>query len=87
MNKTIPNDAAFSRPYSRDEHSGDSPENHFAFWGLTKREYFAAMAMQGILSASHSDAESSAGFYSPQDKNIAIMSVQYADALINELNK
>lgn len=46
--------------------------------GLTKRELFAAMAMQGLLT-------------SGVDKNAAhinaIYAVQHADALINELNK
>jgi hypothetical protein len=46
--------------------------------GLTKREYFAAMAMQGQLSMM-------TGFNSPE--NIAYHAVQYADTLINELNK
>jgi hypothetical protein len=46
--------------------------------GLTKREYFAAMAMQGILAA-------------PKDKftfhqdHIASMSVRYADELLKQL--
>ena len=40
--------------------------------GLTKREYFAAMAMQGLLSAGRQDIE---------------LAVNYADELINELNK
>lgn len=44
--------------------------------GLTKREYFAAMAMQGLLF--HDDAG---------PDRIALCSVYYADALIEELNK
>lgn len=48
--------------------------------GLTKREYFAAMALQGILANSrflrnHSDVD------------IHILSVKNADDLIEELNK
>ena len=48
-------------------------------WGLTKREYFAAMAMQGILSIFAA-------------KNLEASSVSkealfHADALIEELNK
>lgn len=46
--------------------------------GLTKRELFAAMAMQGMLA-------------NGLDRNAAhvnaIYAVQHADALINELNK
>lgn len=49
--------------------------------GLTKREYFAAMAMQGICSA-EADNEEPMIF-----KNVAAASVAVADALINELNK
>lgn len=44
--------------------------------GLTKREYFAAMAMQGILARS-----------SDTNENIATVSVNAADALITALNK
>ncbi|MEP0868891.1 hypothetical protein NDA01_03645 [Trichocoleus desertorum AS-A10] len=42
--------------------------------GLTKREYFAAMAMQGLLAAQGNQAK-------PSD------AVAYADALLDELNK
>lgn len=42
---TNPDDAAFSRPFGTDgQCRGSTPE-----FGLTKREYFAAMAMQGLL--------------------------------------
>lgn len=46
--------------------------------GLTKRELFAAMAMQGMLAngVDRHDAHTN-----------AIYAVQHADALINELNK
>lgn len=47
--------------------------------GLTIREYFAALAMQGNL-ASYTEAF-------PKAENIAKRSVEYADALIEELNK
>ncbi len=46
------------------------------FLGLTKREYFAAMAMQGMLSR---DAYS--------DQRCAELAVIYADALLVELAK
>lgn len=45
--------------------------------GLTKREHFAAMAMQGIIS---NGAEM-------RDENIAGAAVALADALIEALNK
>lgn len=47
--------------------------------GLTKREYFAAMAMQGMLA---SDVEHEAG--APETAKVA---VKYADALTSEINK
>lgn len=49
--------------------------------GLTKREYFAARAMQGFL-ASYSGA-----MQDPSPENVANKSLDYADALINQLNK
>jgi hypothetical protein len=47
--------------------------------GLTKREYFAAMAMQGILARG----------FNPDlfEKNGSEIAVNWADALINALNK
>jgi hypothetical protein len=50
--------------------------------GLTIRQKFAAMAMQGILSSCDPDNNP---FISPVD--CAVQSVKCADALINELNK
>ena len=47
--------------------------------GLTKREYFAAMAMQGI--------SANASLTSTSFEKIAEWSVKQADALIEELNK
>ena len=64
---TLPNEPAFARPSSSTSHQD----------GLTKREYFAAMAMQGFLS----EGEVS------EIKTIAVLSVQMADALIEQLNK
>lgn len=45
--------------------------------GLTKREYFAAIAMQGILS----------GKIQYGSKIVADYAVEYADALIESLNQ
>lgn len=49
--------------------------------GLTKREYFAAMAMQGIFS--------SGGHYDGSDDpaRYARISLMFADAMITELSK
>ena len=44
--------------------------------GLTKREYFAAIALQGILSQDDSRPSDAANW-----------AVEYADALIDALNK
>lgn len=61
---TQPNDPAFPV----------SPADYSAKHGLTKREYFAAMAMQGLLA---------------NDTHYALMTekaVHYADMLIEKLN-
>tara|TARA_R110000772_G_scaffold4094_2_gene14446 strand:- start:3000 stop:3221 length:222 start_codon:yes stop_codon:yes gene_type:complete len=52
--------------------------------GLTKRELFAAMAMQGLL-AGHDEARVYEG--EPGPKNTAIDAIRVADALIAELAK
>ena len=49
--------------------------------GLTKREYFAALAMQGLMAA---DADK-VNRWSP--RMLAQVAVDNADALIDELNK
>ncbi|MBS5907830.1 MAG: hypothetical protein KIC84_11455 [Dysgonomonas mossii] len=59
-----------------DTYSGKPCNQHF---GLTKRELFAAMAMQGILA----NPEKIGG----KDQELTQYSVMLADALINELNK
>lgn len=51
--------------------------------GLTKREYFAALAMQGILSGT-SGVEA---LSSVHPANYAVSAVESADALIEALNK
>ena len=50
------------------------------FHGLTKREYFAAMAMQGWI-ANQQDG------YTLHPETIAMRSAQCADALLAELEK
>ncbi len=54
-----------------------SYEESYISGGLTKREYFAAMAMQGILS----------GQWLSNAEEVSNDAVIIADALINELNK
>lgn len=45
---------------------------------LTKREYFAAMAMQGLLTR---------GYNPNQGEMVAELSVIFSDSLIDKLNK
>ena len=71
-NETNPNESAFAKAaFYHPEGGIDSPQS-----GLTKREYFAAKALQGILS----DHTRSLG------KDIAIDAVKMADHLIKALN-
>ena len=78
------NEPAFLRPYSRDEFSGDSPESHWASMGLTKRELFAAMAMQGLCE--------SVGYSRLKDFTVSAIALAenalyVADAMLAELDK
>ena len=58
-----------------DTYSGKPCNQHF---GLTKRELFAAMALQGMQGNTN---------YKWEPEAMAEDAVKYADALINELNK
>lgn len=69
--KTDPNDTAYPIVVTKDRETEIGQ-------GLTKREYFAAMAMQGFCA--------NANVFSNL-KDTAIWAVKEADALINELNK
>lgn len=56
--------------------------------GLTKREYFAAMALQGILSGNPHDLVSEAENQDLLTKDaVAVTSLEFADALIAALNQ
>ena len=68
-NETKPNDSA----------SPIIVENYIVDGGLTKREYFAAMAMKGIIT--NKDG------LDIKIERIAESAVDMADALIEELNK
>lgn len=54
--------------------------------GLTKREYFAAMAMQGML-ANLNGAMMKGGTKTLHPDHISEMSVIHADAVLKELDK
>ena len=68
--KTLRNSQAFPNDFEHEESLNIET-------GLTKREYFAAVAMQGLLA---SDLNTSV-------EDFSIRSVEFADALINALNK
>jgi len=53
--------------------------------GLTKREYFAALAMQGILAGHYGYFEGNSDVSVPDE--VAKYAIYNADALIKELNK
>lgn len=72
MSKTIPNDST-APLFASVKASAD-----YASDGLTKREYFAAIAMQGLLACESNNNESYA--------RIAEWAVKHADALITALN-
>ena len=74
-NKTHGDSPAFSKPaFYHPDGAIDLPNN-----GLTKREYFAAMALQGIIS--NKDG------LDIKIERIVESAVDTADALIEELNK
>lgn len=61
----------------------DEEEYPFVKPGLSKREYFAAMAMQAIIAANHS--KDNGPTLSPDV--ITLCATRYADALLTELSK
>lgn len=75
--------------YPQDEDELNMQESRFdkvTRGGLTKREYFAGLALQGIVKTHTTDG------LNPEDAHEEIeeacrQAVQYADALIKELNK
>lgn len=71
--RTKGNECAFAIPaFEQPKKLWNEPQ-----YGLTKREYFAALAMQGIVSTDLADTY----------ENFAKASVAMADALIKALNK
>lgn len=69
-------------PASSGVHMGGTSgwtQNGYSMPGLTIREYFAAMAMQGILTRSHLETNSQSA--------LAVLAVSHADALLAELAK
>ena len=72
---------AFPRPHSEDKFN---EEQHFAQRGLTKREYFAGLALQGILA---SEDAVNAGKGGSLAHLRALCAIDHADALVAELEK
>lgn len=58
----------------------EHPDGNVTCLGLTKREYFAALAMQGLLTNSYQ-------CISPSNPSLGKWSVEAADALIKALNE
>lgn len=71
--KTNPNDPAHPTPYTNQ----DGTIQYDVYLGLTKREYFTALAIQGLC----------ANVESASIADIALSAVKIADALIEALNK
>jgi hypothetical protein len=57
----------------------------FKALGLTKREYFAAVAMQGLLSSFTEKAAN--GAWGSEVKETVQVALSYADTLLEELEK
>lgn len=62
--------------------------NYANYRGLTKREYFAAVALQGILANAKTQITGEPDLSTWQTAEVlGMLSVVYADALIKQLNK
>lgn len=74
------------KPSMQNEDRPAFPTNgrmHSEMVGLTKREYFAAMAMQGILSGRNEQVEQRGYPY----HEVAVWAAEQADELIKQLEK
>lgn len=79
--KTNPNDTASP---VHGGYQNDDPRNMILGGGLTKREHFAAVAMQGMLLTGGMTAH---GVITQAPTDIAQLAVWQADALIEALNR
>jgi hypothetical protein len=65
------------------EYCNGVPYNGEIHYGLTKREYFAGLAMQGML---HTDIRHlEGGFYSYHKTHLIKVSIELADELLKQL--
>lgn len=74
MNRDFGNKAAFARPSS----DGNPP-----LLGLTKREYFAGLAMQGLCASGMKDYEANDGYVGSQP--LVGDALRIADELLKQL--
>jgi hypothetical protein len=84
---TNPNDPAFPKSVKDQKDTGETYLFHVG--GLTKREYFAAMALQGALAGVMSiqpDQNDTARFATSW-MQMPKLAVSFADELIEELSK
>ena len=68
-------------------YEGGSGTGSRDFIGLTKREHFAAVALQGLVAGASSSLEIMKELGGKDEIILSKSAVQYADALIAELNK
>jgi hypothetical protein len=61
-------------------------EEAVTYEGLTKREYFAAMALQGIIAGSGANMPDNDNWDGRDIKQFAIDAVKQANALVDALN-
>lgn len=66
------------------------PSDNHTEYGLTKREYFAVMALQGLRASGIKRESHTAGrtyYYVESSHTVAKMALEDADALLKELEK
>ena len=71
-------------PFSSTDYYDERPIGSSEYFGLTKREYFAAMALQGLLAAETENYNF--GATETGTRTAASEAVAHADALIAALN-
>lgn len=79
------NDPAF--PEVKTNWPNASRHDTYSIGGLTKREYFAAMAMQGLLACDGEHCLSAALTFKDHCEERSKVAITYADALLAELER
>ena len=80
MSKITGNEPIGIGEYQEYNRYGDKEGTPYRFKGLSIRQYYAGLAMQGICANTSSEIK-------PFQKEIAYLSVSIADALIKQLNE